>query len=161
MSAENEIKHRPVQEIVEFRRNGNFCPLFFSLPEEKYEISLKNPPFRCSLMLSKSTTFFSALWQVVKSVLISLVRKGDRHWKASKMLPKKQPLKKLICNNMNAILPAEGCILVELSLQGKSLNVSGNSSVVWLSCDVFLFTPSSHLEKNFLTTLSTATVVYE
>jgi hypothetical protein len=71
-----------------------FTPYVFSLPEEKHEISKKNPPFRLNLMLSKSTTIFTALWQVVESALNSLVWKRDRHRYYWKVLPKRQPEKR-------------------------------------------------------------------
>ena len=42
MSAENDIRHHAVQEIVEFRHNGNFYPLLFSLLVETQDIIKKN-----------------------------------------------------------------------------------------------------------------------
>jgi hypothetical protein len=41
MSAENDIRKRAFQEIVEFRRNGNFVPATFLLPDGKTRASTK------------------------------------------------------------------------------------------------------------------------
>jgi hypothetical protein len=122
----------PATFIASWRRNTRFNAKIFS-------------HLRGKRNLLKSNIFFTAIWRVVKSVFITLVRKRDRHWKASKNIAQEITRKNtMIPKNMGPpFWDDEGCKRrVFVTMETFNFPVK---PVQWLDCHVVYFYPYLHL----------------
>jgi hypothetical protein len=79
-------------------------------------------------MLLKATTFFTALYQVTKAGLVTLIQKqNNRGWNGITHLPRKKNIKTVPSNNKTIrtrFWDAEGCILIKFLAQGQAMNAA-------------------------------------